>query len=184
MPEIISFISCILLVRITSKLSVWVSKFSFPNFPKFYFSLYWLYFYLSCLECFVHFLPWFIWGFIDFFKGLIHFCFKYLYHIHKGNFKVFFLCFSYVAISEPTEVWLLNSHGNILFLFFVFLGCQVGIQLWEDYNFGYNLWYILSCVLCFLVSVVLSGLKSVVVVCCLLESSSEILINLATGGSR
>lgn len=32
------------------------------------------------------------------FKGLIHFPLKDLYHIHKGDTKVFFLCFSYVAI--------------------------------------------------------------------------------------
>jgi hypothetical protein len=36
--------------------------------------------------------------FIDFFKGFIHFPFNDFYYIHKGYFKVFGLCFTYVAM--------------------------------------------------------------------------------------
>jgi hypothetical protein len=81
-PEIRSFISCILLVRLASEVHINILIFLFPDFSWFVFSSLIL-FLLSGLELFIHLLP--LLGYIstDFYKKFIHFFFKDHYHINK-----------------------------------------------------------------------------------------------------
>lgn len=80
--------SCIQLVRLASEIPVQLPKFSLPDFSQFGLSLLTVLL-LSATEMFYLFPSNFACTFVDFFEGFINFCFKDLYHIHKGCSKVF-----------------------------------------------------------------------------------------------
>ena len=96
-------ISRILLVKIISVVSVWIPKILFPGFPQFGF-FFFILFLFSGLQCFHSFSSTDYLCFTDFFKGFIHFLFRCLYCIPKAYFKVFFLCFSHVAMCPPPSL--------------------------------------------------------------------------------
>jgi hypothetical protein len=112
MPEILSFVSCILLVMLASEVPVQVPKLFISRFPQVRF-LNRFYFSLLGVELFYTF-PLSFCVVVDVFKGFIHSFYKDLYHSHKGYFKVFVLCFSYVAALKPAVLGLLGSGGDIL----------------------------------------------------------------------
>ena len=111
-------------------------NFSFPNLPQFGFSSVIL-FRLSGLELLYSF-PFTVCSCsLRFLQGI--YSFNDLYHIHEVYFKVFFLCFNYVAILRAYVVGLLYSSGDILswLLLILFLYFHLGIWVWEDCNSRY-----------------------------------------------
>lgn len=94
MHEILSSISCTLLLRFASEIPVQAPKFFIPVFPQFGFSSVIL-FCLHVFNCFYHLIT-FNCLFIDLINELIHIIFKVLEHIHSF-FQVLFLCFSFIA---------------------------------------------------------------------------------------
>ena len=112
--EILSSISCILLVILRSAAPDFFLGFPFPGLPPFVFSVLCLYLSLV-LGPFVHFthMPDDI--FLYFFERFVHFLFKGLWHLYKVGFKVTFLCFSYVRLprtccSLVAVLWRCQSH--------------------------------------------------------------------------
>ena len=111
--------------------------------------------------------------FIDFFKGFIHFLFNDFYYIHKGYFKVFGLCFTYVEMLRA----FCGRIAGLWWRHIVLAGIDCVLKLVTEFRktliIGADTWVmILSSA-----SVVLSGSwESMVFVCCLVEHSSGILI--------
>lgn len=62
----------------------------------FYFILF--YFQFQVWTVYIYFLTLFVCIFIHFYKGFLNFLFKKIFHIHRGYFKVFALCFGYFAL--------------------------------------------------------------------------------------
>lgn len=63
---------------------------------------------LSCLKQFIQLLHLFHCACLYFFKGLMQFFFKDIYHLHKIGFKIIFLCFTYdgTECSTVRHLWL------------------------------------------------------------------------------
>lgn len=117
--------------------------------------------------------------FIDCFKGFIHFLFNDFYYIHKGYFKVFGLCFTYVVMLRAfcgriAGLWW--SHivlAAIDFVLKLVTGFRKTLILGAD-----TLFYLCWVMILSSDFVVLSGSwEGVAVVCCLVENSSGILID-------
>jgi hypothetical protein len=115
MPEILFSISysCILLVSLATDVPVLDTEFFIPRFFTVGVFLL-IFFHFHILKCFVPFLL--VCVSIDFFKGFVNFILKDIDHFYQGYFKVFFLCFSYVAILMVccgNVAWLLWRHSAL-----------------------------------------------------------------------
>lgn len=84
MAEILSSVSCTLLVSLASEVPFCLQIARSLDF------LYLFYFHFQDLNDFVHLLPLFIYAFIDFFKWFLNFLFKDIYHIDKCYFYGFY----------------------------------------------------------------------------------------------
>lgn len=116
MPEMLSSISCTLLVMLSSIIPVHLLRYSislthqfvFSSLPSFNFQVLdlkiWLFFFhfLGFLQGTYWFLPIFICVFFQFFKGTFHFIFKGLCHL-KVILKVAFFCFFCIGMFRSSH---------------------------------------------------------------------------------
>lgn len=96
MPEIISFICCVVVVRLASEVSVQVPNFFISRIPSIWVFLYSFYILRSLAISFIFF-HLFVCVCSWHFKRFIQFLFKDVYHLYIVGFKVFFLCFRWFS---------------------------------------------------------------------------------------
>lgn len=86
--------------------------------------------FLGFLEGIYSFLPLFSHFFMDFIKGFILFLFEDLYHLYIICFKIFYMCFSYVAIFVAYYHRITGRYcGNITLAVICFIFILVSIHL-------------------------------------------------------